>query len=95
MIPYRVRFRSWLPRLSGHDCITIRRTIYTRHAFITAHTLAHEYKHVEQWATYGLVGFLVRYVREQWTHGYRGNRLEREAQIYAALNESRFQDRVA
>lgn len=93
--PIVIRFGSRLPRLVGHDCVTIRHTIYCRHRFITAHTLAHETRHVEQWARYGVLGFLLRYLWQQVRHGYRGNRLEREAEEYAALHWQEFEDRYA
>jgi len=89
-LPYSIRFGSWVPRLTGHACVTIRRTIYCRHRWLSAETHAHEYRHIEQWAEYGVVRFLVRYFAEQVRHGYAGNRFEVEAHLYAAMNAPSF-----
>lgn len=89
-VRYRVRFRSWLPLLTGHDCITIRSTIYTRRSSLHRRTVAHEFFHVRQWQRYGVWGFLRRYLVEQIRHGYRNNALEVEAHIYAHGHETEF-----
>lgn len=86
--PYRVKLGSWLPRLVGHDCITIRRTIYARHLRISAHLHAHEHKHVLQWYELGVVRFVFAYLREQLLHGYAANRFEQEAHAHALVHEA-------
>ena len=91
-LPYRLKLRSWLPLLTGHDCITIGSTIYCRKSSLHRHTVAHEYCHVMQWRRYGVVGFLWRYLVEQLRHGYQGNRFELNAHAYADAHETEFAD---
>ena len=91
-LSFRVKFRSWVPLLTGHDCVTLGSTIYTRKTSLRAHTVAHEYCHVTQFAHYGVLGFLWRYLREQVAHGYVGNALEREAHEYADKYANEFVD---
>jgi hypothetical protein len=89
-IRYTVKLGSWVPRLTGHDCVTIRRTIYTSRHAMHRRTHAHEARHVEQWARLGFFGFLWRYLRDLVRFGYKNHPLEREAHDYAYENEARF-----
>lgn len=82
-LTYRIRFRSWLPRLGGHTCITLGSTIHTRQNFITERTHAHEHAHVLQWARYGVLGFIARYLWGLLTHSYQGHPMKVEAHRYA------------
>lgn len=89
-VEYRVRMKSWVPLMFGHDCVTIRRTIYCRKATLHRRTHAHEAAHVEQFARYGVLGFLWRYLREWFRSGYARNPFEIEAHQYAARYEADF-----
>jgi hypothetical protein len=91
-LKYRVRLNSWVPLLlmTGKDCITIRRTIFTSRQAMHRRTHAHEYAHVEQWARLGFWRFLWRYLRDLARFGYKNHPLEREAHDYAYENEARF-----
>ena len=89
---YRLKLNSWVPLLTGHDCVTLGATIYCRKSALHRHTIAHEYCHVLQWQRYGRIGFLWRYLLEQLRHGYVGNRFEVEAHQYADAHETEFAD---
>lgn len=89
-IAYRVKLKSWVPRLVGHDCITLRRTIYCRNRKLHRHTHAHEFAHVMQWVQFGVIGFLVRYLWAQVRYGYKNNPYERDAHRFADTSEAEF-----
>src|SRR5690349_2877462 len=89
--PYRVRLGAWLPRLVGHDCITLHRTIYARHTRISAHLHAHEHRHIQQWASLGVLRFVVQYLTQQLLHGYAHNRFEVDAHQYALAHEAQYE----
>lgn len=60
--------------------MTLRNTIHVRHPYyLPPHILRHELVHVNQWAWYGVVGFLVRYLWQCARYGYRSAPLEIEA----------------
>ena len=46
----------------GTDNVTVCRTIYSRHAVLTAPTVRHELTHVSQYARVGTLAFLIRYL---------------------------------
>ena len=88
--PYRVKFRSWLPRLFGHECVTLRRTIYVRGRRLTAYLHAHEHRHVQQWASLGMWRFLFAYLRDLLRYGYANHPLEKDAHAYGVAHEADF-----
>lgn len=83
--PYGIKFKNWLPRLLGHDAVTIRKTIRTRLAPVefTPDLHAHEYCHIEQWARLGVVSFLWHYL---WGH----KRMEMDAIRYSVFHRDEF-----
>ena len=91
-LPFTVKFHSRLAKMSGHDCITIRSTIYRRDGYIPARTLSHEYAHVEQWHELGVVRFVFAYLWEQIRRGYKENRFEKDAHAYADAHSQEFVD---
>lgn len=84
-VTVRVKTQSPLPRLFGHDGLTIGSRIYLRkpHTATSAHILAHEFRHVLQWRKYGFFGFLWRYLTLGLTRGYTNHPMEVEAEVYA------------
>jgi hypothetical protein len=89
---YTVKTHHWLPRLTPwHEYgITIFSTVYCLHN-CPAGLHAHEFRHVVQWDTYGLL-FLAYYLRDMVCKGYRNNWAEREARQYRADHAHHFTD---
>jgi hypothetical protein len=92
-IEYRVVTKSVVPvvLMTGKDCITIRRTIYTRKSTMHRRTHAHEYAHVRQWRDYGVLRFLWRYLRDLVRFGYAKHPLEIAAHQFAHDHEAEFE----
>lgn len=61
------------------DAFVFQDTIFVRGDYISPRLLRHEQKHVEQYARYGTIGFLVRYAWYSLRYGYQRNPLEVEA----------------
>lgn len=61
--------------------MTLRRTIHVRGPHLRPWLMRHELKHVEQFARYGTLGFLVRYLFQCARYGYRNAPLELEARL--------------
>lgn len=59
--------------------LTWRRTVHVRGPHLPASLMRHELVHVAQFARYGTLGFLVRYLSQCVRYGYRHAPLEREA----------------
>jgi len=61
------------------DAFVLGQHIFVRGRSISQRLLRHERAHVEQYARYGVTGFLVRYIWYQLKYGYTDNPLEKEA----------------
>lgn len=74
-------YRSPLMRLlpTRFVAMTWRRTVHVRGSTLPPWTVRHELMHVAQFARYGTIGFLVRYLYQCARYGYRNAPLEREA----------------
>jgi hypothetical protein len=83
-----VHYHSRLARLVlkpfGFAAICLGRHVFTWEPSLRPQSLAHEAVHAEQWARYGVLGFLARYLWYQLRYGYAANPLEREAYQRAA-----------
>ena len=84
-LPFHMKLNSPIPRLFGADAVTFGSTIFFRGAHPSAYLIGHEYRHVEQYHDYGIVGFFWRYlVRWQWPA------MEADASAYGAAHQADF-----
>jgi hypothetical protein len=90
-ITFKLSFNSVLPRIAGHDAMTIGQRIFVRGPRISAGLLAHEYAHVRQYRELGMIRFLIRYYGGLIRHGYKNHPMEHEAHEWADKNVARFQ----
>jgi hypothetical protein len=76
--------------------VTIGKTIHLRAAApVTPGLLAEEYRHCMQYAQYGWLGFLWRYLGQLIRHGYAGNLLEVDARNWAGRYQLAFKQTAA
>lgn len=94
-IKARVQVRSLLPRLVSKGGMTIGNTIHLRggQESVTSYLLAHEFAHILQWRSYGVVGFLRRYLSGLAKHGYSivDHPMESEAHAFGMVHAPAFE----
>jgi hypothetical protein len=89
-VEYRIKENSWVARIaawklkSKQAAIVVGSTIHLYHTskeeFLTdKNWLKHELKHIEQFQRYGLIRFILLYLRESLKKGYENNKYEVEA----------------
>ena len=87
---FRIKENSFIAKLaagklkSKRVAMVLGKTIHlhntSREEFLNdARWVKHELKHIEQFARYGYLNFVVRYLWESFKKGYYGNRFEIEA----------------
>ncbi|HEX6190988.1 MAG TPA: DUF4157 domain-containing protein [Chitinophagaceae bacterium] len=85
-----IRENAWVARLAAwklgmpNVAIVFGQTIFlyncSADSFLSNESwVRHELKHVEQYARYGFMGFILRYLAESITNGYHNNKYEKEA----------------
>lgn len=76
-IHYKSKLLWFFPRWV--EAFVFGQHIFVRGRVISQPLLRHERVHVDQYAKYGVIGFLVRYIWYQIRYGYIDNPLEIEA----------------
>src|SRR5438477_13178318 len=90
-INFKLSFNSVLPRIAGHDAMTIGQRIFVRGTRISAGLLAHEYGHVRQYRELGMPPFFFKYFLGLARYGYKNHPMEHDANNFASANIGRFQ----
>ena len=80
-----VHYKHRWVRYCGAAAICFGNHVFTTEAWLSDHTLAHEYCHTAQYEVYGFWGYLARWFYWTAKYGYFKNPLEAQAFTYANI----------